>query len=203
MSDQINPNNDDRREFFRINDAVRINIVRVPEGELEKRLQRLEQNLSGSFTVMSSLAAISSEMAINMRRIEHKQPDVAAYLRAIDRKIEVLGRAFLAQESDLVAQEATAVNLSAGGMGMMTDDAYSNGDVLEIKMLLFPSFTGVLTYGTVIDSKPLAEGEHESHSHQIRVEFTHMREQDRDVLIRHILRCQSQELRGRQSADEI
>ena len=49
---------------------------------------------------MSSLAAITAQMTAGLRRIENRDPDLAAYLRAIDQKIEVIGRAFIAQEPD-------------------------------------------------------------------------------------------------------
>lgn len=200
MSEQ-GQNPDDRREYFRVEDAVRLSIRKVESSDLEDLLERLEHNITGSFTLMSSLAAISAEMAVSMRRIENSEPDVAAYLKALDRKIEVLGRAFIAQDSELTEQQAHPVNLSAGGMALLVDQDYPKGSVVEIKMLLFPSFTGVLTYGTVVASGSLSAPEQEAgYTHSMRVEFTHMREADRDILIRHVLRCQSMELRKKDPA---
>lgn len=195
---------DDRREYFRVDDAVRLHIRKVPTEDLDDLLDRLEHNIADNFTVMSSLAAISAEMAVSMRRIENREPDIAAYLKAIDRKIEVLGRTFIASDSDLVAEHAHPVNLSAGGMGMLVNEQYAAGDAIEIKMLLFPSFTGVLIYGTVIDCIPLdAQSAREGYSYRMRIEFTHLRDQDRDVLIRHILRCQGSELRKKDPAHRL
>ena len=188
--------NEDRRAFFRVNDAVRLQIRQVPDEQIDALLERLEANVGSGFTVMSSLASISAEMAVSMRRIENASPDVAAYLKALDRKIEVLGRAFIAQETDLAAEVAHPVNLSAGGMSVLVNESYPEDAGVEVKMLLFPSFTGVLTYGKVVECSELADDQRdEGYSHRMRIEFTHMREQDRDILIRHVLRCQSMELR--------
>ena len=159
MSNGVKQTKDDRREFFRVNDAVRLTIRKVAEEELPALLECLEQNITGNFTIISSLSAISAEMAASMRRIEINEPDVAAYLKALDRKIEVLGRALIANESELIVEQAHPVNLSAGGMGMLVGEEYQAGQSVEIKMLLFPSFTGVLIYGTVIDCSPLAPEE--------------------------------------------
>lgn len=188
----------ERRAYFRVDDAIRLGLRPVPPEELGRLDERLEHDLANSFTVMSSLAAISGEMVVNMRRIENSDPDVAAYLKALDRKIEVLGRALTAGDNDLVEQPAHPVNLSAGGMGVLVDERYEPGQVLEIRMLLFPSFTGILMFGDVIDCEPVTEPDRDSgYSYRMRISFTHMREQDRDLLIRHVLRCQSNELRRR------
>ncbi|RMG37503.1 MAG: PilZ domain-containing protein [Gammaproteobacteria bacterium] len=188
----------ERRAYFRVDDAVRLELRPVPAEELERLDERLERNLASSFTVMSSLAAISAEMLVNMRRIEANDPDVAAYLKALDRKIEVLGRVLTADHNELAQQPAHPVNLSAGGMAALVNECYDPGQVLEIRLLLFPSFTGVLMYGDVVDCEPVDETEEGAgYSHRVRLAFTHMREQDRDLIIRHVLRCQGEELRRR------
>jgi hypothetical protein len=72
-------------------------------------------------------------------------------------------------------------------------------------MLLFPSFTGLLIYGTVVDASPPSEalGEEAGRfEHLVRIEFTHIREQDRELLIRHLLRRQSDQLRDRLEQSE-
>jgi len=192
----------ERRSFFRIDDAVRLSLRRVPAEELESRLDRLDHDLAGNFTVLSSLSAITAQMSLGLRRIENRDPDLAAYLRAIDQKIEVIGRAFIAQEPELIAEKATPVNLSAGGMCVGGDESYEPGTSLEIRMLLFPSFTGLLIYGTVIDSSPASTDEPSApYRHLARIEFSHIREQDRELLIRHLLRRQGDQMRDRHGED--
>jgi hypothetical protein len=193
----------DRRNFFRIDDTVRMSIRRVPREDLQSRLDRLEHDLAGNFTVLSSLSAITAQMAAGLRRIENRDPDLAAYLRAIDQKIEVIGRAFIATEPEVVAQTAAPVNLSAGGMCAGVEEHYDPGTDIEIRMLLFPSFTGLMIYGTVVGCDPAGdEAASAGYQHIARIEFSHIREQDRELLIRHLLRRQSDQLRGRQEKGE-
>jgi c-di-GMP-binding flagellar brake protein YcgR len=189
------PVQEDRREYFRVNDAVRLSISPVPDDQIGSLWQRLEEKVAGGFAVMSSLAGISAEMAISMRRIENADPDIAAYLRALDRKVELLGRAFVVQEHELMEEPAHPVNLSAGGMCALVNEQYQPGQTLEVKMLLYPSLTGVVMYAAVVDCTPVGDEEHQEYRYRLRLEFTHMREQDRDLLIRHVLRCQGNELR--------
>ena len=200
MSERQGSQDRDRREFFRIDDAVRVSLRRVPRDELDQRLERQEQVADGSFTVMAGLAAISSRTALYLRRVEHELPDVAAYLKGIDQKLELLGRAVLAQDTGSLADQVNAVNLSAGGMSLDAAESFGPNTPVEIRLLLFPSYTGLLIYGEVVGSEPLPGAEqHDGLQYRVRVEFTHIRDQDRDILIRHILRRQGDELRSRRS----
>ena len=200
MSEANNsPDSEDneRRQFFRIDDTVRLCIRPVTVEQLQQGMAELEQGLAGNFTVMSSLAAVTAQMSANMRRIEARDPDLAAYLRALDHKLEILGRGFMAQGSELVSEPAQPVNLSAGGVSLYAREAMPVGQLVEVRLLLFPSFTGLLAYGDVVACEPLPVGQGDLYSYQLRVEFSHLRENDREILIRHVLRRQSEELRER------
>ena len=189
---------EERRNYCRIDDTVRLSVRRVDPGELDRLLDQLDHNLAGNFTVMSSLAAITAQVTMGLRRIENRDADLAAYLRAIDHKIEVIGRAFIAQEPEFLAEQAVPANLSAGGMCVGVDELYQPGELLEIRMLLFPSFTGLMIYGTVIDTAEAEAGNDGVPSRfkrTARIEFSHIRESDRELLIRHLLRRQSSQLR--------
>ena len=96
-------------------------------------------------------------------------------------------------------ERAVPVNLSAGGMCAGVKEDLAAGAAVEIRMLLFPSFTGLMIYGTVVDTVPARdEADAARFPYQTRIEFTHIREQDRELLIRHLLRRQSMQLRDRQ-----
>ncbi len=192
-------NGRDRRQFFRIDDTVRMQIQPLDKDQLAAAVTNLERGFDGNFTVMSSLAALTAQMAASMRRIESRDPDVAAYLKALDQKMEILGRAFLAQESDLLTSEDQSVNLSAGGVSVRSDEAMAVGQALEIRMLLYPTFTGLLSFGEVVGCVEMPPADNDGYRFQIRVEFVHMREQDREILIRHVLRRQSEALRAKRA----
>lgn len=190
---------DDRRQFFRVDDSIRVNICTLSEPEAHARRTQGLADAPHSFTLMSSLSAISAQTAINLRRIENHDPDIAAYLRAIDQKIEVLGRAFLNQEPELMGIPARSVNLSAGGMALDVQQSYAPGTSVEVKMLLFPSFSGLLTLGRVIGCVPIPPAQmHEDYAFNLRIEFDAMSDTDCDILMRHIVRRQSDALRRRQ-----
>jgi len=196
MSEQAKgPQAADRREYFRVNDSIRVGMRVVPDDQVNRLEELLEEANASGFTVMASMAGINAELAISMRRIEQSDPDVATYLKALDRKIDILGRALTAQVAQLTGEEAHPVNLSAGGLGMRSEQQFLPGQTLEVRMLLFPSLTGVVAFAEVVECEPIAGDA--TLGFNLRLVFTHLREQDRDILIRHALRCQSNALRQR------
>lgn len=189
---------EERRKYFRVDDELRLTLRRIEADELEQQVQQFNHTIANDFLV-SSLAAISAEMSAAMHRIEGQSPDVAAYLRALDRKVDVIAHSLASKDQSLSdLPPVQPVNLSAGGISMLVDEDYPAGAAVEIKMLLFPSFVGVMTYGTVVGCSLLPEPDKATgHTHSIRVEFTHMREADRDALVKHVLYCQGAQLRDR------
>jgi hypothetical protein len=191
----------DRREFFRIDDTVAMRFQPVPAAGLGKKLERYQKGLENEFTIMGNLAVISQEMSGVLRKIEHDSPDIARYLRSLDRKIDLLGKAFLTWTSEMADQPASAVNLSASGMAFNTPEPTELGTVLELKLLL-PYFTGLVLFAEVVACEKLPQQEGDSPAYQTRVSFRHLREADRDVLIRHVLQRQSEALRKRRQEQD-
>jgi hypothetical protein len=193
---------DERRRFFRIDDSVHLSLRVVPQAELSQRVKDLEQDRSDGFALCTDLTAISQQVSASLRRIESAHPDIAEYLKALDRKLDLLARAFLAAEVDVSDKPVRAVNLSAGGMALHGREPFAVGTVLEIKLLLVPSYTGILTLGTVVDCTRLDDTPAEDpYPYQLRIDFSFMRELDRDALIRHVLLKQAEWLRQRKGRD--
>jgi hypothetical protein len=200
MTDEQRSIEDERRRFFRIEDLIHLTFRIIDDTELAYKTDLLEKGMVEQFMINSSLAAVTADMAATLRKIEVNDPDVAQYLKSLDQKIDMIGRAFMIDEINTEDNKASAVNLSASGIAFHHKKAIPVGSNLEIKMMLMPSNAGVLTYGKVIGNEPVEEtGGKEI---QVRVDFTHLREEDRDLLIRHVIRKQGDMLRERRIARE-
>ncbi len=195
MSD-TNPQGEalDRREYFRIDDAVHFQYRVVADADRAARERCIDQGLECDFTVMSSLAAIGQQSAACLRRIEVGNPDVAEYLAMLEKKIGILGRAFIAHDADLVSHRAVPVNISAGGVAMHASESFDPGVVLELHMLLLPGLHGLICHAQVVSSEAIEDDE-DGYTYLTRLNFTYLRDNDRDTLIRHILRKQGEMLR--------
>ncbi len=190
---------DERREFFRIDDSIRVNYRVIDASSVPVDIDERVSN--DRFSVMTRLQGISQHLSAAFHRIEQRDPDVADYLKALDEKINLLGQSFLAEEKELLGQPSQSVNLSAGGLAMDVAEQLTTGDRVEIKLLLLPSYTGVLAYGEVVavDDNPQPD---DGYPYHVRINFTLIRNIDQDALIRHILRRQGEMLRQRREEQE-
>jgi hypothetical protein len=190
---------DERRAFFRIDDSIQISYSVIEADAVPADIDEQVQN--DRFSVMTRLQAISQHLSAAFHRIEQRDPDVADYLKALDEKINLLGQSFLAEEKALLGEPSRPVNLSAGGLAMDVADPLVVGDRVEIKLLLLPSYTGILAYGEVVgvEASPKPEAGYPYH---VRINFTLIRGVDQDALIRHIMRRQGEMLRQRREQQE-
>ena len=126
--------------------------------------------------------------------IRHDLPDVAMYLEAINRKVEPVAEAVVADEERFLRQPIRPVNLSAGGIGFRSPETIAPGRYLEMRLVLLPSYAGILTYGKVVSCR------HESKAdadfpYRIGVDFWLIRDADEEVLIQHVTDKQSAQTR--------
>jgi hypothetical protein len=202
--DSQTPVINERRGYFRIEDCLSLNYQEVAPAELPQRLEQMEQEMDSNFTVMSGLASISQQMSGVLHRIQADMPEVARYLKSLDQKVDLLGRALLSGGPELTAERSRPVNLSVSGMAFRSAEPLEEGAMLELRLLLFPSLTGFLTFGKVVGCDELEPADPD-YSHLIRISFTYMRESDRAVLARHIVQRQTaqlQKLRAERRVEE-
>jgi hypothetical protein len=192
--DERGVTNDERREYFRIDDSIQVSYRLVDAASVPVDIDARLQN--DRFSVMTRLQAISQHLSAAFHRIEQRDPDVADYLKALDQKIDLLGQSFLAEEQDLLGQPSRSVNLSAGGLAMDVVEKLTVGDMVEIKLLLLPSYTGVLAYGEVVGVDEVSNPQ-KGYNYHVRINFSLIRSSDQDALIRHIMRRQGEMLRQR------
>lgn len=187
----------ERRRYFRIEEQVilsfrEISPKDIPDTTEFKELSELPCN---PFALASSLELLSQESRTLLRKFERESPDIAECLKVIERKVDLIGRVFVSRESDLLECPPQEVNLSASGLSFAIDQTYDPGQVLEIKMVLLPNMVGVVAYGRVIYCRKntAAAGQ----PYRIAVDFIGLSDRDREMLIRQVVRRQSQILRSK------
>jgi c-di-GMP-binding flagellar brake protein YcgR len=181
----------ERRRYFRIDDEIVLSYQQVPAGEVPEH-HTFREHEPDVFSLASHLELLSAESATLLRRIERDDPVLGDYLRFLEQKIDLIARSLLANEEEFRLSPAQRVNLSAAGLSFLCTDEFAAGAVLELKLILPPALIGIRAYGRVVYCRYRGG---DAPSYQIGVDFIGLRDQDRDLLIRHIIKKQSQQLR--------
>ena len=187
---------DERRDFYRIHDQVGLQYQLVEDQALPS-MQSFVAEVPDEFQLVNHLARIDADSSTLLHSISDRAPEVGRYLRILNNKIESIARHIVTHQldSEIQMQEVT---LSAGGIGFHSPLKLSMGDLVRCQMVLYPSCTGILTYGEVVRSVPLKD----SDEFDIALEYVRIQESDRDVLVRHVLQLQSNLLRLAKSERE-
>jgi PilZ domain. len=180
--------NTERRRFFRIDDTLCISYRLIDPETASAGLKAMEP-LSRQFSVAATLDVLSQEAQRIMLRIEKQNPEWLELYQVLDAKINTLAQAMMFACSDVDAQNCRDVNLSASGVAFAQSSLLDIGQNLAIEMYLPSTLALILVYGKVVNCQELAEGQY-----SISVDYTHIRAEDQELLIKHVVRRQWQQL---------
>ena len=176
-------NDADRREYYRIEDMIALEIT--PLSAREAASSEVLQDASPLFNLLSELHLSEFESQHLLRQISERDRTLSSYLKTLNKRVELL--------SQIVAQtvlgkigELQPVKLSEGGIEFDRPQACPPGNQLSIKLVLMPQALGLLLRARVIDCQ--AEGD----SYRINAEFESITDTQRQLLARYILQKQAQ-----------
>jgi hypothetical protein len=185
---------EERREFFRIADEVVLDYREIGEAEVEGLVSRIQAHAPDRFTAASSFAATSRQIAHLLHKMQSQSPELARCLLTIDHKLNTLAQLFVSEEMQIREQPSLEVNLSGGGIAFAAHQELRAGTLLEMRIVLLPDMIGILTVGKVVHCGRNAGGS-VGFPWQIAVAYEHLRESDRELLVRHIMNKETRRLR--------
>ena len=189
----------DRRRYFRVQDNIVLRYREIEESELPASPEEVETELETAFDQVHDFIGLDREDLDLLNAIEARIPEVGQYLRRLERRLENLARGLFLAGDEHYSLPTQQVDISASGIGFVSDEPLESGSLLEMRLIMLPSYLGILTYGRVAHCKPDND---QPDGYQIGTEFTLMRESDREALIQHILRKQMEQIRARLYAEE-
>lgn len=192
---------DERREYFRIEDEVALDYRLIDEDEIERLLERINSRSVDRFTAASSFAATSRQMMHAMHRVQTQSPELARCLQLLDQKLNMVAQLFVSEEMQLNEKPIRDVCLSAGGVAFRAPHEISAGSVLELRLVLFPSLSGILSVSRVVHCERIHDG-NVQFPWQVAVEYEHLRESDRELLVRHIMAKETEQLKKTRSEQD-
>ncbi len=185
--------NKDRRRFFRIDDEVSLH-YRVVDEETILAASQLTDDLLSSCSLVTALDELDQAAKIIMHRVEKNQPAIAEYLRIMDSKISLLTQEVFRHGHDFSESNVRHANISATGLAFENNESLQEGKLLEIKLLLTSCFAVIKIYGKVIYCKK-SSSQNDKFPFYIGIDYINLVEQDREVLIKHVVKRQMQQIR--------
>ncbi|WP_024299796.1 PilZ domain-containing protein [Methylomicrobium lacus] len=191
------PEAGDRRRFFRINDEVDLYYRKIA-GQEAAGVSHIDENVLTGDALPQIMAAVAQEMNGLLKRIETAEPDVAGYLKLLNYKVDMLAE-FLSRQHDRAGEKnACHVNLSASGLAFGSELPFNEGDYLEVKILLPASRAQVTTCCRVVQCRQNPEND-PRYPYIVSVDYLNMKEEDRELLIKHVIKRQLAQIRGQQA----
>ncbi len=187
---------EERRRYFRIDDEIVLIFKEVGEGVVPNPEKFENEEILDAFSLSSALDVLTQESRVHLKKLERRQPDVAEIFKNLERKIDLIVQNLLVNETQPSDRATQAVNISAAGIAFDADNALEPGAVIQLKMILPPSLVALMAYGKVVYCNKNAN--EDSFGHRIGVDFLSLREQDRELLIRYIVKRQIQQIKNRE-----
>lgn len=185
----------DRRAFFRINDRLILSLMPLSDAEAQQIGQQIIDATPEAGQLTQQLSTLQKSFNHLTDQIGHTDRDIARALRMLDDKVNLLAQNVQLLHTPLNPETANEVNLSAGGLAVMTDAAFQPRSALEARMQLLPGGLHIRAVAKVIACEQMLESTN-GKSFYLRVAFTHMSETDRNILVKHTLNRQAEELRN-------
>lgn len=192
---------EERRRFFRIDDEVNLFYKKI-DANMINESSYISDSILSNCSLSSALQMASQESSLLMYRLEKNYPDIADYLKLLDTKIDLLAQAITMQGGDFKENNTRNANISATGIAFDSEEELQEGEHLEIKMLLVNCMAVIVAYGVVVYCRN-HQDTNKPYPYLVGVDYVNMKEQDRELLIKHVVKRQLQQIRGqKESAKE-
>lgn len=185
----------DRRQFFRIDQHISLELNVISADEISEHPQPSQFGVSPNFMLLSELQQMDAESSQLLRKIAEKDSNLSSFLSIIHNKVERIAQAIASNEMAISSAAIQEVNISEGGLLFHAKEQYNEGDYFSMKLVFPESCIGLLLYGTCLRSTPMADGRY-----QTSAEFVKMPESCRMILARQIFESQARQ-RQKQSEE--
>ncbi len=132
----------DNRGFYRIQDEVILFFEAIKEEQIAANDTEFALPLSPEFELLNQLHSLDMEQSVALRAIADKDKNIAAYLNASNRKIDLLARVIAETSIDIEDCQVQEVTLSEGGISFNYKAPMKADTFVAMKIILLPSYIG-------------------------------------------------------------
>lgn len=171
---------DERRRYYRIDDELMLALSPLDDSLVDERLEDFWSN-EHAFSIRNDYNYQISQHIADRHKIEKKMPELARYLSVLEKQIDRLTDMVIVDDDEALMLKKDA-NLSAQGVSYLSDEAPRQDGLVELKLKLLPSGLRLVIIARVV----LVETDAGQEKHRVSLDFEHLHEADREILIKHI-----------------
>ena len=172
---------DERRRFFRIDDTVGLKAERIDPKQVEEKIEHFRQNRH-EYSMLNDFNFQLDQHQADLRKISERMPELGRYLKVLQQQIDYLTEKLLPDDERFVDREQP-VNISAQGIAFYSSESADPGDIIELHLKLHPSQHRIMVLARVIQCERDRKQEGQ---YRIALDFEHIREADRELLVKHV-----------------
>ncbi len=184
----------ERRRYYRIDEELDLFYQAIGASELDDRLEDFWSN-EHAFSIRNNYNFQIEQHIADRHKIENTMPELARYLKVLEEQIERLTDKLIGDEND-ESMTRKKVSLSAQGIAFNDDGAPPDGELIELRLKLLPSGLRLVIIARVILVE--TESDQGCGGNRISLDFEHLHEADREILIKHIHGKQMEKLSSAQ-----
>ncbi|NMX90586.1 MULTISPECIES: PilZ domain-containing protein [unclassified Pseudomonas] len=177
---------EDRREYYRIDDMIALQIKSLSAPQAASKEVLLDD--SPLFNLLSELHLSEFESQHLLRQLGERDRTLAAFLKVQNKRMDLLSQV-MAQSLLGEIGAPQPVIISEGGIDFQHPTLLAPGSHLAVKLVLMPQALGLLLRAKVTHCDPKGDG------FDVGTEFESMTDAQRQLLARYILQKQAQERR--------
>jgi len=169
-------------EFFSIKHPFNINILPVTNKDIS--YVEFLSLMPAPFKLANDIVAIDQAALAPLQAMSGIAAQLVQYLNHQAQKIDLLV-GHIISEQDNAEYRSSGTAFGGGGIEFVHNTAFQEGDIVELKIFLSHDNCAIYCHGEIINIKK----HEEKYNHQVI--FHHVREEDREILVRSSLRLQS------------
>lgn len=190
--------NEEKRRYFRVNDTINLLHKVIDEDDVDK-LSHVTSDVLGNCTLPVALEVLNEEARMLAPRLERRDPEFFEYLKILDTKLNLIAKAMTVRDDEFSKHDKREVSLSGAGLAFTNPEPIEVGSLLELRMLLTSCLAVIVAFARVLQCKAIADSPSAT-SYEICVEYVNMKDEDRELLVKHVVKKQLQQLRDKNGA---
>lgn len=184
----------EQRASFRINDRIALHVRPLEDADYRHAIAHPPNTQHRQRTLNSILNGADQNRG-TLRKISDYDPAVASYLQNLESRIESLARLLTLDLSNAPDTPTHEVNISGNGLYFQHSQPLAEKSHLSLDIQLFPSHTCLNLLATVVRCVTVAPTAKGDERFSIAVDYCHIHEDDRDLIIHHIHSLQLKRVR--------